>query len=184
MDLIRTQKDDPLAVVVKNTVFANHQMRRRDIERCLGKRQIVLNRFVVLINPTGQELFVHIPMIVSGNVACLLAIADDEHLNQAHQTAELPFLAIFRNLPEGIHERMISILEFNVNEGKAVDEQSYVKPAISLRSISFHRWVLINDFIARTAAGDLTTIDSHKAHFAQRSILTQKRNLSDLVFTG
>ena len=110
MDLIGTKKNYLLTIVVQNTVFAHHQVRSGNIERSFGKSQIVLDRLIHLVNPTHQELFIHVPVIVGGDVARLLAVTHDKHLHQAHQTTELAFFAVFRDLTEGIHKGMVAIL--------------------------------------------------------------------------
>ena len=65
-----------------------------------------------------------------GDIARIGGIGHDEHLERRVNIPEGPFFEVLLNLVEGFPVGMAAVLQFNLDHGKAVNQQGDIAPAV------------------------------------------------------
>lgn len=105
-------------------------MRRRDGKDCLGKGDVFCHRLIILIEPSRKELLIKVTFASRGDIARIGRIGDDEHLERRVNIPESSFFEVLLNLVEGFPVGMAAVLQFNLEHGETVNQQSDVATAV------------------------------------------------------
>ena len=89
------------------------------------------------INPCGKKTLVEPVTSVSSNITCVAAVGHNIHLHQPEQALELALHLVLLNLPKGIHEGVILILQLNLYHGHTINQQGDIKAAFPVTTALF-----------------------------------------------
>ena len=130
MNLVGPQHDEGFPFTVEDRILGNHAVRRRDGKDRLGKGDVFRHRLVILIEPSRKELLIEVAFASRGDIARIGRIGDDEHLERRVNIPESSFFEVLLNLVEGFPIGMTAVLQFNLDHGETVNQQSDVAPAV------------------------------------------------------
>ena len=140
---------------------------------------------VVEVGPMELELLVESAIGTRvGEVLRLLGVHGDEDLHQREQPFEHALGGVLANLTDGLRYRHTALLQLDMEQGHAVDEQHEIAPPVvaQLRLRGEHR--LLRDLVPALPASDLVAMEYLKGHFlADMQVVVGVVPLDDNLFT-
>ena len=133
--LIGAEKQKLIFILVKHNIFHHHLMCFGDFKDRFGKFQIIGNRLVILIFPTGKEFLVKLLGICRSKIFGFNRIGNDKHLYSGENTCEFSLSDIFLYLSESVHKWMLTIFKFDMYKRYSVYQQRYIKTAVLIVNI-------------------------------------------------
>ena len=163
--------------IVGHGVIADKLVRHGDTQQMLDDLTPLIDGVVVKVGPMKLELFVE-DAIGAGisEVLRLLGVHGDEYLHQREQSFEYALSGIFANLADGLRYWHTALLQLDVEQGHAIDEQHKVAAAVvaQLRLRRKHR--LLGYLVAALSPGDLVAVENLEGH-----LLTDVQPIVDII---
>ena len=130
MYLIRPEQKDSLRLLVENSILHHHLVCFGDFKHVLGKFQIIGNRFIVGVLPTGKEFFIKIFRTGGSKIFRIDRIGNNKHLNSRENARKLALTDIFAYLTETVKIRVLTVFQLDMYKRYTVYQQRHIKAAV------------------------------------------------------